>query len=131
PVAARALQCPHPVGVPVRVQRRAFFETLAAMAAMSWAPSRAGVAQMASMTTTPVLELWYTRAARTWVEALPVGNGRVGGMVFGGVGVERVALNDDTLWSGGPGDWNNPDAREALPEIRRLVAAGRFAEADA
>src|SRR5690606_1226174 len=60
-----------------------------------------------------------------------VGNGRLGGMVFGGVGVDRLAVNDDTLWSGGPSEWNNPGAREALAEVRSLVAQGRFAEADA
>lgn len=46
-----------------------------------------------------LLELWYGRAARQWVEALPIGNGRLGAMVFGGVGVERLQLNEDTLWS--------------------------------
>ena len=79
----------------------------------------------------PALRLEYARAARQWVEALPIGNGRLGAMVFGGVGVERLQLNEDTLWSGGPSDWNNPQARDALPEIRSLVAAGRFVEADA
>ena len=74
--------------------------------------------------------LWFTRAASKWVEALPVGNGRLGAMVFGGIGVERLQLNDDTLWSGGPSDWNTPGANEALTEIRALVLAGRFAEAD-
>jgi alpha-L-fucosidase 2 len=76
------------------------------------------------------LVLWYQRPARTWVEALPVGNGRIGAMVFGGIGTERLQLNDDTLWSGEPKDWNNPEALVALPEIRRLISDGRYVEAD-
>jgi alpha-L-fucosidase 2 len=76
------------------------------------------------------LVLSFPRAASKWVEALPVGNGRLGAMVFGNVGVERLQLNDDTLWSGGPSDWNNAAARSVLPEVRALVAAGRFVEAD-
>ncbi len=77
------------------------------------------------------LRLWYTRPAAQWVEALPVGNGRLGAMIFGGVAVERLQLNEDTLWSGGPRDWDNPHAREVLPEVRRLVAAGDYTGADA
>src|SRR5689334_3341317 len=70
------------------------------------------------------LKLWYERPAAQWVEALPIGNGRLGAMVFGGVEMERLQLNEDTLWAGGPYNPANPDAREALPEIRRLLAAG-------
>ena len=79
---------------------------------------------------TPAMLLEYTRAAQKWVEALPIGSGRLGAMIFGGVGTERLQLNDDTLWSGGPKDTGNPKAREVLPQVRRAVAAGRFAEAD-
>src|SRR5215470_2033985 len=76
------------------------------------------------------LSLWYRRPADTeWVRALPVGNGRLGAMVFGGVVRERLQLNEDTLWAGAPYDPVNPDAREALPEVRRLLAAGQYAEA--
>src|SRR6185436_12828257 len=53
----------------------------------------------------------------------------LGAMVFGGIGHERLQLNEDTLWSGGPRDWDNPKAREALPRIRRLVADGQYVEA--
>jgi alpha-L-fucosidase 2 len=74
--------------------------------------------------------LWYRRPAQQWVEALPIGNGRLGAMVFGGVETERLHLNEDTLWSGGPRDWNNPGAREVLPEVRRLIAAGDYIAAD-
>lgn len=65
--------------------------------------------------------LWYRQPAEEWTGALPVGNGRLGAMVFGGVGTERLQLNEDTLWSGCPREWNNPGAREHLKEIRRLV----------
>jgi alpha-L-fucosidase 2 len=74
--------------------------------------------------------LWYRRPATQWVEALPLGNGRLGAMVFGGVVEERLQLNDDTLWSGGPKDWNNPKARAVLPEMRRAVLAGDSMAAD-
>ena len=51
------------------------------------------------------LTLWYRQPAEQWVEALPIGNGRVGAMIFGGVASERLQLNHDTLWSGVPSDW--------------------------
>ena len=75
------------------------------------------------------LTLWYQKPAGEWLEALPLGNGRLGAMVYGGVRTERIALNDDTLWSGGPKDCDNPGALKALPEIRRRIFAGKFAEA--
>src|SRR6266545_1491765 len=64
------------------------------------------------------LSLWYRRPARLWVEALAIGNGRLGAMVYGGVERERIQLNEDTLWAGGPYDPNNPEALAALPEAR-------------
>ena len=73
--------------------------------------------------------LWYRQPAADWLEALPIGNGRLGGMVFGGVARERIALNEDTLWSGYPQDKNNPHALEHLAEARELIAAGRVMEA--
>jgi alpha-L-fucosidase 2 len=76
------------------------------------------------------LSLWYRRPAKEWVEALPVGNGRLGAMVFGGVTRERLQLNEDTLWAGGPYDPTNPSALAALPEARRLIFEGRYAEAE-
>ncbi|MDV3457078.1 glycoside hydrolase family 95 protein [Sphingomonas sp. HF-S4] len=75
--------------------------------------------------------LWYRQPAVKWTEALPVGNGRAGAMVFGGVARERLQLNEDTLWSGGRYHPVNPAARAALPEVRRLIFAGRYAEAQA
>lgn len=77
------------------------------------------------------LVLHYPRPATEWVEALPVGNGRLGAMVFGGIHQERIQLNEDTLWAGGPYDPANPDALAALPEVRALIAAGDYAAAQA
>ena len=75
------------------------------------------------------LRLRYTQPAERWTEALPVGNGRLGAMVFGGVASERLQLNEATLWSGGPTDWNNPGAREVLPQVRAAIFAGDFVKA--
>ncbi|WP_141502796.1 glycoside hydrolase family 95 protein [Paenibacillus luteus] len=76
------------------------------------------------------MKLQYKKPASIWTEALPIGNGRLGAMIFGGVEKERIALNEDTLWSGYPKDWNNPGAKEALPRVRKLIKEGRYAEAD-
>ncbi|HQR89286.1 MAG TPA: glycoside hydrolase family 95 protein, partial [Caulobacter sp.] len=75
------------------------------------------------------LRLWYRQPAKAWVEALPVGSGRLGAMVFGGVASERLQLNENTLWGGGPYNPVNPEAAAALPEIRRLIDAGDYAGA--
>jgi alpha-L-fucosidase 2 len=75
------------------------------------------------------LALWYDKPAGPWVEALPVGNGRLGAMVFGRVAQERVQLNEDTLFAGGPYDPNNPRALHALPAIRSLIDQEKFQEA--
>lgn len=77
------------------------------------------------------LKLWYEQPARIWEEALPLGNGRLGAMVYGGVTQETIQLNEDTFWAGGPHNNLNPAARAALPEIRRLIAAGQYSEASA
>ena len=65
--------------------------------------------------------LWYREAARSWNEALPLGNGRIGAMVFGGAEDERICLNEDTLWSGGPQYYKNEQALEAFHEARALT----------
>jgi alpha-L-fucosidase 2 len=75
------------------------------------------------------LRLRYERPAHQWTEALPIGNGRLGAMVFGGVETERLQLNEVTLWAGGPYEPNNPEALEALPVVRRLLFEGRYREA--
>lgn len=74
--------------------------------------------------------LWYDRPAEGWTEALPVGNGHLGAMVFGGVADERIQFNEDTLWVGGPHDYTHPGAAEVLPELRRLLFDGKQAEAE-
>lgn len=74
--------------------------------------------------------LWYRRPAATWNEALPIGNGQLGAMVFGRVGQERLQLNESTLWAGSPYDPNNRDALGALPEVRALLTAGRYHDAE-
>lgn len=77
------------------------------------------------------LALVYPRPARVWTEALPIGNGSLGAMVFGGADQERLQLNDDTLWSGYPRDWDNPKAKDAWPVIRQLIAEGKHEQAEA
>ena len=75
------------------------------------------------------LVLWYQQPAQQWTEALPIGNGRISAMIFGGVSQERLQLNEGTLWAGGPYDPVNPEAKAALPEVRRLVNEGKYPEA--
>ena len=74
--------------------------------------------------------LWYRKPARRWEEALPVGNGRMGAMVFGGIDVERIQFNEDSLWTGQPQDYQHPGAAEHLPEVRKLLLAGKQREAE-
>jgi alpha-L-fucosidase 2 len=76
------------------------------------------------------LELWYTAPAVEWTEALPVGNGRLGAMVFGGVGRERLQLNEDTLWTGGPYSPVNTDAQTNLRSVRSLILEEKYQEAE-
>ncbi len=75
------------------------------------------------------LTLWYPKPAQKWTEALPVGNGRMGAMVFGGTASERIQFNEDTLWRGKPHDYVREGAGEHLAEIRRLVFDGKADEA--
>ena len=73
--------------------------------------------------------LWYDRPAQTWTQALPVGNGVIGGMVYGTPAVEHIALNEETIWAGQPNNVINPNAKQALPEVRRLIFEGKYKEA--
>jgi alpha-L-fucosidase 2 len=73
--------------------------------------------------------LWYDKPAARWLEALPVGNGRIGCMVFGGVDAERLQVNEVSVWSGSPQDSDNPAALAALPEIRQLLFVGKYNQA--
>ena len=73
--------------------------------------------------------LWYNQPAQTWTQALPVGNGVIGGMVFGTPAVEHIQLNEETIWAGQPNNVVNPNAKRALPEVRRLIFEGKYKEA--
>ena len=76
-----------------------------------------------------LLKLWYNRPAEQWVEALPIGNGRLGAMIFGDPFKEQIQLNENTIWAGSPYNNANPKALKALPEIRKLIFDGNYKEA--
>lgn len=67
------------------------------------------------------LKLWYKSPATTWVEALPLGNSRLGVMVYGGTATEELQLNEETVWGGSPYRNDNPNALAALPKVRNLI----------
>ena len=74
--------------------------------------------------------LWYDQPAQDWMkEALPIGNGRLAAMVFGTPAVEHLQLNEETIWAGSPNNNPNPDAKDALAEVRKLVFEGKYFEA--
>ncbi len=80
----------------------------------------------------PATTLWYQQPATQWqTEALPIGNGRIGAMIFGGVGRERIGLNEESVWSGSRTNWNRENASQNLPKIRELLLAGKNDEAEA
>ena len=80
----------------------------------------------------PSTALWYEQPAKSWAhDALPIGNGRLGAMVFGRVGHERIALNEETVWAGARVNWNRADANKNLPKIRELLLQGKNDEAEA
>lgn len=75
------------------------------------------------------MKLWYEKPAEQWLEALPIGNGRLGAMVYGGVGRETLQINEETLWSGGPHNYNNPGAADNLQAVRDLLFNDKVEEA--
>jgi alpha-L-fucosidase 2 len=83
-----------------------------------------------SSVNTQHIKLWYRQPAKTWVEALPVGNGKFGAMVFGKVKEERIQMNEDSVWYGGPKTREQPDASKNLEQIRRLMFGGQPQEAE-
>jgi alpha-L-fucosidase 2 len=76
-------------------------------------------------------KLWYTQPAEKWTDALPLGNGRIGAMVFGGVATDRIQFNEESLWTGEPRNYNNPNAYKYLDTIRKLLSIGKQNEAEA
>src|SRR5690348_14882584 len=76
------------------------------------------------------LKLWYTKPAVKWTEALPIGNGRIGAMIFGGVGLDRIQFNEETLWNDYPRDYNHKGAYKYLDTIRQLLFQGKQKEAE-
>ncbi|XWS68088.1 hypothetical protein CRYUN_Cryun04dG0060200 [Craigia yunnanensis] len=79
--------------------------------------------------TSKPLKVTFSGPAKHWTDAIPIGNGRLGAMVWGGIASETLQLNEDTLWSGVPGNYTNPNAPAALSEVRKLVDNGEYAEA--
>ncbi len=112
-----------------KMTRRSALKTGAAFGAAAAGLLPAGL--KAAVPAAPVnpLTLWYKQPAEQWTEALPIGNGRIGAMVFGGVARERLQLNEDTLYGGGPYDPSDARALAALPRVRELINAGKYAEA--
>ncbi|SFW52419.1 alpha-L-fucosidase 2 [Sinomicrobium oceani] len=90
-----------------------------------------GIAFAQAQSPENLMKLWYDRPASDWNEALPLGNGRLGAMVFGDPAIERLQLNEETIWAGSPNNNANPDALKALPEVRKLIFEGKYKEADA
>ena len=76
------------------------------------------------------LKIWLTKPAANWNEALPVGNGRLGAMVFGGIEEERLQLNEESVWTGQPRWDANPEALKTLPKVRQLLFEGKYQEAE-
>lgn len=77
------------------------------------------------------MKLHYNKPAADWNEALPIGNGRLGAMIYGGTTKERISLNEETLWSGSKTDWNNQEARKTLPKVREAIRRQDYQAADA
>ncbi|MEU6432518.1 glycoside hydrolase family 95 protein, partial [Microbispora sp. NPDC046973] len=103
----------------------------AAMLPVQWtATARAASAPPPEVRAANDLALWYDGSAGTdWLRALPIGNGRLGAMVFGNVDTERLQLNEDTIWAGGPYDQSNTKGAAALGQIRQLVFQNQWSQA--
>ena len=101
-----------------RIARAVLFSLIMGSAALAAGPTAANT-------------LWYDKPAKVWTEALPVGNGRLGAMVFGGIAQERLQINEDTVWGGGPYDPSSDTAFDTYAKARELIFAGKNAEAQA
>ncbi len=113
-----------------RVSRRRFLSGTGAVAT-ALAMRRGWAATPAADRESTRYVLHFAQPAATWPDALPVGNGRLGAMVFGNPAIDRVQLNEESIWDGELRDRNNPQAGEAVPKIRELLFAGKIAEAEA
>jgi len=102
--------------------------TLAMVAALAGLPYPASLdfQSAAPAAFDPATLLWYAHPAQKWENALPVGNGRLGAMVFGKTDEERIQINEDTYWTGGPYTTTVKGGATALPEVRRLIFAGEW-----
>ena len=110
-------QC-RPIAVQMMANKKKYFIAIILLLSMKTAVSQD-------------LKLWYTKPAIKWTEALPLGNGRIGAMVFGGVEQDRIQFNEETLWTGEPRNYNRPGAYKYLDSIRQLLFAGKQKEAEA
>jgi alpha-L-fucosidase 2 len=90
----------------------------------------AAVLTVTAQTSESRFKLTFDKPATKWTEALPLGNGRIGAMVFGGTQNERLQINESTLWGGGPHDYTNPDAHSRLDKVRQQIFAGKIDEAE-
>ncbi len=111
--------------------RRQAIRLGAALVPLAWtATARPGSAAPADVRAVNDLALWYDKPAGTeWLRALPIGNGRLGAMVYGNTDTERLQLNEDTVWAGGPHDYSNTQGAGALSQIRQLVFANQWTQA--
>ena len=110
-----------------RITRRTALTSAVALGSLAFMPDFAGA--MTPVAEINDLALWYKQPAVEWTDALPLGNGRLGAMVFGGVARERLQLNEDTLYAGAPYQPANPKALTALPQVRKLIFDGKYLEA--
>ncbi len=103
--------------------KRWFAALMVCVVSVGYCVAQAPVSSAAAM------KLWYRQPAVKWEEALPIGNGRLGAMVFGGVQEERLQINEDTIWAGEKRDRNNLNGASSIAEVRRLLLAGKIKEA--
>lgn len=98
---------------------------------MRWKTTMTGLAMLLSAVVASAQQhrLWYAEPARVWTDALPLGNGRLGAMVYGIPAAERIQLNEETIWAGQPNANHNPDAKKWIPKIQQMIWEGKYQEA--
>ena len=117
--------------MPGSFQRQPLASILVAAVLLSTQPAAFPQSSTGTSRSRDDLKLWYRQPASQWDHAMPIGNGRMGAMVFGNINRERIQLNEETLWMGRPQERDNPEALKHLPEVRRLLFAGQPQEASA